>query len=312
MIDLLRQKAARTGLCGIGIAPADDEVVRVFPWAKSVICAAISYLPPVHEDERDKSIPRGFVARVAQSTDYHAVLRGKLDRLARNIPGARFEVCVDTNPLPERKLAALSGMAWRGRNGCVFVEGCGSWVVLGEIVTDQDLKTDDEPLPSRCGDCTICVDSCPAQAITGYGIIDHTRCISALTQASGAIDLCLRPLMHNNIYGCDICQQVCPQNADIRPQSPEFAADMFPGQSPELIHLISMTAVEFKNISSSSIGWIRRTRIRRNAAIAAGNLRNKKALEALAQMLNDDNALLRDVARWAIDKINLDCRAGEG
>ena len=309
MIDLLREKAVRSGLV-IGVAPAIDEVVGVFSWAKSVICAAICYLPPVFEVEQDESIPRGFIARIARSSDYHTVLRDKLDELARSIsdehPSARLEVCVDTNPLPERKLAVLSGIAWRGRNGCVFVEGCGSWAALGEIITDITLKTRVEIIPERCGDCTLCVESCRARAITGFGIVDCARCISALTQVSGTIDPDLRHLMNNNLYGCDICQQVCPQNVGIRPRVSEFAIDTFPGQHPKLIPLIEMNAAEFKNIASSSVGWIRRTRIRRNAAIAAGNLRSKTALGALMRMLNDDNALLRETAGWAIDKITDD------
>ncbi|NLN76272.1 MAG: tRNA epoxyqueuosine(34) reductase QueG [Armatimonadetes bacterium] len=307
MIDLLKDSSNKTGLAAIGIAPAIDEVIGQFPWAKSVVCAAISYLAP--EVEADCGpISTGLVARFARSVDYHRVLRAKLqlvtDAVLRMHPDARTTVCVDTCPLPERKLAVLSGIARPGKNGNVFVDGYGSWVVLGEIVTDLPLRCDAQPQKSICGKCTICIDSCPANAIKQEGIIDRTRCISALTQSSGAIDEQHREMIGNRIYGCDTCQQVCPHNKGIQPTSPEFAVNTFPGKSPELIGLINLTRSDFNNIvAKSSIGWMRRTRIRRNAAIAAGNINCEAACPALIEMLADENAVLREAAQWAINKI---------
>jgi epoxyqueuosine reductase len=277
MIDALRQRARELGLAAIGIAPATDEVTRAFGWARSVVCVAISYLPPGQEPPDDA--PRGLVARFARSADYHLVLREKLARLAevitREHPAARAEICVDTNPLPERKLAVLAGIAWRGKNGCVFVEGCGSWVALGEIVTSAPIQSGVEPPQSKdlCGDCTRCIDACPTRAIIAPHEIDRGRCISALTQAGGEIAPDLRTAMGNRIYGCDICQEVCPQNAGVEPVTPEFAIDVFPGAYPELMPLVDLTAEGFREyVAGSSIGWIRRSRIRRNASIAAENL----------------------------------------
>lgn len=306
MIGLLRETADTVGLSCIGVAPAIDEVLRQYPWAESVICTAISYLPP--EDTGEEAAPCGFVARFAESLDYHIVLREKLAAIAGVVaisrPNARIEVCVDTCSLPERKLAILSGVVWPGKNGNVFVDSLGSWVALGEIVTDLPLRCDAEPEQSRCGDCTLCLEACPAGAISGPGVVDSNRCISALTQASGSIDAALRELMGINIYGCDICQQVCPYNAGLEPVTPEFAQSVFPGKSPALLPLITLTAAKYKaETASSSIGWLRRTRIRRNAAIAAGNLRSKAAIEALKDMCEDENMALQETARWAINKI---------
>jgi epoxyqueuosine reductase len=331
MIDTLQPQARDLGLAAIGIAPATDEVARAFGWARSVVCVALSYLPPhfdtvagadllsasgvdndAHQDLSARGVedglPRGLVARFARSSDYHVVMREKLAGLAEVVrqehPEARLEICVDTCPLPERKLAVLAGIAWPGKNGNMFVEGCGSWVVLGEIITNLPMQSGVEPPQSKCGDCARCIDACPTGAITAAGEVDCARCISALTQASGAVDPELRRAMGNRIYGCDICQQVCPQNEGVVPVTPEFANDLFPGACPGLIPLIRLDAADFKEtVAPSSIGWIRRTRIRRNAAIAAGNLKCEAAIPALTEMLSDDNPVLRNAAEWAIKEI---------
>ncbi|MCE5199350.1 MAG: tRNA epoxyqueuosine(34) reductase QueG [Armatimonadota bacterium] len=306
MIEMLNKWALESGLAKVGVAPVLDEVRKAYPWAKSVIVTAICYLPPEHmcNDE----VPQGLVARVARGKDYHDVLREKIGRLAARFkeerPGARVEVCVDTCPLPERKLAVLGGIAWRGRNGNVFVEGCGSYAALGELVTDIELPTS-KPLDiDRCTDCGRCVRYCPTHAIGANGSIDTSRCLSALTQMSGIIPRELRKVMGNRIYGCDVCQEVCPQNAGVKPSVAEFAEEMLPGACPELIPLIDLSAEEFKNrVKSSSIGWIRRTRIRRNAAIAAGNLKCEQAIASLARVLRDESSILRAHAAWALGEI---------
>jgi epoxyqueuosine reductase len=310
MIDRLKAGAEELGLAAVGIAPAIDEVRRAFPWARSVVCAGISYLPP--EQPPPDDVPRGLVARIARSADYHTVMREKLVGLADAItevhPGARAQLCIDTTPIPERKLAVIAGIGWRGKNSNVFIEGFGSWVALGEIVTDAPIRGSFEPLESetfdRCGDCTLCIDSCPTKAILAPHLVDTTKCISALTQSSAPIPLDLRRALANRIYGCDVCQEVCPLNAGIQAVTPEFALDVFPGAYPELIPLIDLSPAEFKRtVAPSSIGWIGRTRIRRNAAIAAANLRCNEAVPALRHMLCDQNGMLRETAQWAIEEI---------
>lgn len=308
-------RAEEFGFAAFGIAPAIDEVRAVFDWAESVVVGAVSYLPP--EPNPIDNQPRGLIARVARSSDYHIVLREKLSRFASALlleyPGARLEICVDTNPLPERKLAMLAGVAWRGRNGNVFTDGCGSYISIGEIVTDIKLPASEPMLDNRCEKCDKCVRACPAQAITGFGVIDTARCVSGLTQSSGIIPRDLTSSMGNHIYGCDICQEVCPQNANIKSVSPDFAHEAYPGAHSEIVPLIRLSAEEFKNtLKNSSIGWIRRTRIRRNAAIVAGNLKSEEAIPALEEMLCDDNSVLRTHAAWALDDIKLNKHNNNG
>jgi len=306
MIEGLRDKAIGLGFAAVGVAPAIDEVTRVHGWTRSVVCAAISYLPPERPAAGEAS--RGLVARIARGADYHDVVREKLERLVEAVraecPAARVEICVDTNPLPERRLAALAGLGWIGKNGCLFVEGCGSWAALGEIVTDAELESESRTIERQCGDCTRCMDACPTGAITSPGVIDRARCVAALTQQSEAVQMERRAAFGPRVYGCDLCQEVCPCNAAIEPVTPEFAQVVFPGADPELIPLINLTAAEFRtNVAHSSIGWIRRTRIRRNAAIAAGNLGCADAVPALKEMLADENPMLRETAEWAIKEI---------
>ena len=308
MIEALRARADALGPAAVGFTPAIDEVKKEYTWARSVVCAATSYLPPEFCTNEEDVSPRSLVARIARGADYHTVLREKLTELAKAVleahPAAQLQICVDTCRLPERKLAVLSGIAWRGKNGNVFVDGSGSWVALGEIVTDMPFEVSCEPQPERCGDCTRCIDACPTGAIVAPYTVDRSKCLSALTQSSGSIEIGQRRMMGVRIYGCDACQEVCPQNTRIAPITPEFARDEFPGAHPELIPLIRLTAEEFRTkVAQSSIGWIRRTRIRRNAAIAAGNLGCVSALPALQEMLGDENPILREVAEWAIGKI---------
>ena len=283
----------------------------MFPWARSVIATAISYLPP-RTDILD-SLPRGRVARFARSVNYHQVIRSKLDILAnairREAPGSKIEICVDTAPLPERKLAVLAGIATRSVNGNVFVDGCGSYAALGEIVTDLVLPSIETGAAGfdTCAGCDKCRRACPTNAIIGPSVVDASRCVSRLTQMSGVVPRELTRTIGDRVYGCDVCQEVCPLNEGIEPISPEFATEVFPGASPELIPLLLLSPTEFDaRVKYSSIGWIRRTRIRRNAAIAAGNLRCREAVAPLIAMLGDADPVLRVHAAWSLEEIGLE------
>lgn len=268
----LTEEAHAIGIQAVGVGPAVGEAGAAYPWARSVVSVAVSYLPPEPGPAPDGA--RGLVARFARGADYHEVVRSKLEQLAIALESAkRVEICVDTCPLPERKLAVLSGLGWLGKNCCLFVDGCGSYVALGEIVTDMPAGGPAPVLAKRCGDCRRCLDACPTGALTAPGVVDRSKCLSHITQAGGEIASELRAIMGNRVYGCDVCQEVCPHNQGLVPVNAEFAEDRFPGAYPDLGFLLSVTKGEFDSvIRPSSIGWIGRSRLRRNAAIAAENL----------------------------------------
>jgi epoxyqueuosine reductase len=302
----LTQQAAVLGIQAVGAAPATNEVKAFHPWAESVVCVAVSYLPPASVAPADGV--HGLVARVAQGADYHEVVGAKLNLLADSLTsrtGAyRMEIHVDTCPLPERKLAVLSGIGWLGKNCCVFVDGCGSYVALGEIVTSVPLPPSQTQHASRCGDCALCLDACPTGALIGPGKLDRSKCLSRITQSGEAIPRELRSTLGARLYGCDVCQEVCPHNAGLVPLNSEFAEGRFPGAQPDLLPLLNVTGEDFvRRIKPSSIGWVGRTRLRRNAAVAAGNIASADAVPELCRMLNDPNHALRPGAAWALGRI---------
>ncbi|MDH7600946.1 MAG: tRNA epoxyqueuosine(34) reductase QueG [Armatimonadota bacterium] len=306
ILDKIQSRAQNLGLAAVGVAPAVEEVLARFPWAQSVICAALSYLPP--EEPPPDARPRGLVARFARGVDYHLVLRQKLQSLREIIlgiyPDALAEVCVDTTRIPERKLAVLSGIGFRGWNANVFVGDNGSWVVLGEIVTDLRLPPNPNPQQNKCAECKECMKRCPTQAIKQPYVVDRNLCLSDVTQRRGVIPPELRLKLGNRVYGCDVCQEVCPLNRDVAPSTPEFARRVFPGAHPDLIELMLMTEDDFQaRVRHSSIGWIGRSTIRRNAAVAAGNLESEEAVSALEQLAQDVDPAVAEHATWAIERI---------
>lgn len=306
MDSCLIQQAADLGIQAVGVAPTIDEVRDLHPWAESVVCAAVSYLPP--DPEAPTEGVHGLVARVARGADYHEVVRAKLNQLADSLAATvgphKHEVHVDTCPLPERKLAALSGIAWLGTNCCAYVDGCGSYVALGEIVTAAPLAPSRTRQDSRCDDCRLCIDACPTGALTEPGKLERSKCLSHITQTGNMVPCELRSSLGVRIYGCDVCQEVCPHNAGLNTVSPEFAEVRFPGARPDLMPLLNISKSDFINrVKPSSIGWIGRARLRRNAAIAAGNAGSAEAVSELCRMLADQNPVLRSGAAWALGRI---------
>jgi epoxyqueuosine reductase len=186
------------------------------PGAKSIICVAINYCPkldPVPEGQRQS---RGKVARYALGDDYHEVIKSRLYQLADwlrgEVPEAETRCAVDTAPVMEKELSARAGVGWIGKNTCLINERIGSWLLLGEVLTTIDLPFDD-PAGDRCGTCRRCIDACPTQAITGPYQLDARKCISYLTiEHRGEIEPMLQKQLSGWVYGCDICQEVCPWN----------------------------------------------------------------------------------------------------
>jgi epoxyqueuosine reductase len=250
------------------------------------------------------------IARYAQgSADYHDVIRAKLRELARflrhEVPGCKARGVVDTAPLLERDFARLAGLGWFGKNTMLINKRLGSWFFLAALLVDVELEYDAPHAASHCGKCTRCLDACPTGAFVEPYVLDARRCISYLTiEHRGAIPEELRPGMGDWLFGCDICQEVCPWNSKAPLSSePAFAAH------PELTGadaaaLLSLEEGEFRRrFGGTALARPGRAGLVRNAAIVAGNSANSMARGPLAAALNDDAEVVRDAAGWAFERL---------
>ena len=186
------------------------------PGAASAVCVAMNYHVPLQSASEEQLADQGRIARYALGTDYHDVMKARLHALAdairRLAPDAQTRASVDTAPVMERELAARAGIGWIGKNTCLIHPRIGSWILLGQVITTLPLPVD-EAIADHCGTCTRCIDACPTQAITAPWQLDSRRCISYLTiEHRGEIADELKQGIGNWLYGCDICQEVCPHN----------------------------------------------------------------------------------------------------
>ncbi len=287
-----------------------SSLAHVAPWARSVIVCAINYNTdhPYSIETRDSS--RGWISRYAWSReDYHdAVLRRlkEVEASLRDSVSTELRLTlttrsyVDTGPIVERVFAKYAGVGWIGKNTCVISQKKGSWLFLGVILTSLELSPD-LPAPDRCGTCTRCIDACPTDAILAPYELDSNKCISYLTiEKRGSIPEDLRSGMGPHVFGCDICQDVCPWNR----KAPASSAPEFQPRSglvnPALAWLAEMSSEEFRAIFRASP--VRRTKfsgLRRNVAIAMGNSGNKEFLPILDQLAADEDESVSESARWA-------------
>lgn len=211
--------------------------------AKSIICVAINYFAPLVPRSDDPQHPHGRIARYALGDDYHDTIKTRLhvlaDWLREQAPGIKTRVCVDTAPVLEKELASLAGLTWIGKNTCAINHRLGSWLLLGEVLTTLELATD-APQTDHCGSCCRCIDACPTGAITAPYQIDARRCISYLTiEHRQPLDASQRHDLGPWLYGCDICQDVCPFNAHAPVQTDPAFHPRFPTGSLELQEVIS-------------------------------------------------------------------------
>jgi epoxyqueuosine reductase len=239
------------------------------------------------------------------------VLRDKLDKLTVFIAelesGARIESMVDTGALSDRAVAERAGLGFVGKNCALITDEFGSWVYLGELVTNLPLPAD-QPVEEGCGDCNICVDACPTGALVQGGQLNAQRCIAYLTQVKDFIPDEFRAKIGNRLYGCDTCQTVCPKNRRINmTHHTEFQPDPEVAK-PLLLPLLDMSNKEFKEkFGLSSSSWRGKKPIQRNAILALAHFKDKTAIPQLSRLLESDpRPVIRGTAAWALGKIGGD------
>jgi len=280
-----------------------------FPWARSVLSVGLQYdtgAPYSTETAAD----RGWIARYAWGDDYHDVMKAMLERLrtalAAEMGPMDSRVYVDTGPVVERAYAAAAGLGAWGKNTCLLHPEHGSWFFLGEVITDLDMAPD-APRPDMCGTCTACLDACPTGALPAPYVLDATRCISYLTiEIKGAIPEDRREGMGRHVFGCDICQDVCPWNRRRR----HTGGDAFNAReglvAPELLDLASATLDEdaFRaRFRGSPVKRAKRRGMLRNVAVAIGNSGDRAARPMLERLAADDDPIVREHAAWALSRM---------
>lgn len=276
--------------------------------ARSIVVVGMNYYSSDAGPISDAARP--LIARYARGSDYHAVFEEKLELLAdalRGLCGAEAAVraYVDYGPVLERDHAQRAGLGWIGKNTVLIHPDVGSYVFLGEIITTAALEPDEAFRADHCGTCVRCIDACPTGAIKGPRELDARLCISYLTiELRGPMPRELRPLIGNRVFGCDICQEVCPWNGDItETNEPRFRPrDDVTG--PELIELMGLSESDFRQrYADTPITRARRAGFLRNVAVALGNWGALDALPALTSGLNDDEPLVRGHSAWALGRL---------
>ncbi len=286
----------------------------LLPGAKSLIVVALAYgrdavATPV---SGPTLLPlSGLVARYARGVDYHGLFKERLRRLAdrcADLSGRRVlaRPCVDTAPLLEREAARRAGIGFTAKNTMTIVPGLGSYVLLGELLTDIELAPG-TPIPPSCGSCRACLDACPTSAFLDAYTLDARRCISYLTiELRGPIPRPLRPLIGRWVFGCDVCQEACPFNHSRRQRAADSALAARPGSSEiDLVALLRITTSDFRRlVRNTALSRVTRPRMQRNAAVALGNSGEASAVPPLAQALaSNPSALVRSHCAWALGRI---------
>jgi epoxyqueuosine reductase len=328
----MRAEAAGFDLSGVAAAFPHDDAARYQAWVaagsagemryltdyradrrndpsellcnvRSIVCLAMFYNGPEPRSTEFDEPGRAWISRYAWGDDYHETLKRRLDSLVQELLEIEvfdYKICVDTAPLLERSYAREAGLGWIGKNTCLINQGKGSWFFLAEILTSLELETG-TAAPDRCGTCTSCIDACPTAAITPEGL-DARLCIAYLTiELRSSIPEQLRPMMGNHIFGCDICQDVCPWNRKAPVNRDEaFAPRHF---APPLDQLAALTESEFEEMFRGTP--VERARYRgflRNVCIAMGNQPREEYRARLEELSRSEDALIAEHAAWALSR----------
>jgi epoxyqueuosine reductase len=270
----------------------------LLPDARTVVSAALSYYAQGPELEPGEGrLPR-YTWR-----DAYAELREKLDSLGGRI-GGNYRVLVDENQHVDREGAARAGVGFYGKNTLLITRKFGSWVVLGTVITDAEIEAS-APLALDCGSCTRCIDACPTGALDEPGVLDSTRCLSYWTQAPGSIPEAYRAELGTQVYGCDICQDVCPWNRGVEKR---LAGEPLPAEAEPVVSLLEWLEAPEEELRAryDRLYFPRNDAryLRRNALVAAGNSGDPSVAEAVDRYRDDPDELLREHARWAADRLS--------
>ena len=283
---------------------------ELLPGARSIISLGLNYYPGSTPTPVSGS---GLVARYAQGRDYHRVMKRRMRRLVialsehPALQQADEELTarwyVDDGPMLDRAAASRAGLGWFGKNGNILNPTYGSWLLLGQIVTNLKLEPD-APLAKTCGQCARCIPACPTDAIVAPYVVDNRRCISYLTiEHKGVIPLELRSAMGTWVFGCDICQEVCPVNRKAKATSdPNFGRRDL--TTLDLIELLDMDETQFRQrFAGTPLMRAKRIGMQRNACVALGNMGDAVAAPALERALGSEEPLVQQHAAWALGRI---------
>lgn len=274
--------------------------------AKTIISIAVAYPHKLKQQPQKTQYKRGKFTPNSWGLDYHHVLQDKLDKLARGIEEltADFEYkgMVDTGALVDTAVAQRAGIGFLGKNGLVISKEYGSYMFLGELITNLEIEPD-QPVDYGCGDCTRCLTSCPTSCLLGDGSMNAKRCLSFQTQDKGVMDLEFRKKIKTVIYGCDICQICCPYNKGLdNPLATEIDPDL---AHPELIPFLELSNGQFKEKFGMVAGsWRGKNILQRNAIIALANSRDRSAIPKILQIIDkSQNQVHVATAIWALGEI---------
>jgi epoxyqueuosine reductase len=342
LTDELKQRATELGFCAVGVTSAERfseaetaavdrtqqglmdglpwwnearahataDPQRATPEARSVIALAFPHPQLSPSPLAESASPLGRIAAYALGRDYHEVLLERMQALVTMLRerGHVAKTYVDHGWMLDRSAAARAGLGWLGKNTNLLIPGVGSYVLLAEIVTSAELDLD-RPLQKTCGSCDACMRVCPTGALIEPGVLDNRRCISFWTiEHRGIIPLDIRPLIGDWIFGCDLCQEICPVNTSPRAAAPDAQAIEAFGPiieaRPRLEELLSIDEDGFRARFRKSAVWrTRRSGLLRNVCIALGNIADRSSVPSLAIALDDGEPLVRGHAAWALGRL---------
>lgn len=285
------------------------EPKQLMDGAKSIISIALAYPSKINNPPKSKpGERRGIFCRASWGTDYHHVLRDRLEKLAAyiqtRVPQFEYKTMVDTGELSDRAVAERAGIGFSGKNTMIITKEFGSWVYLGEMITSIPFIPD-KPIEDSCGDCRICLDACPTGALVQGGQLNAQRCLAFLTQTKDFLPDEFRTKIGTRVYGCDTCQAVCPYNKGIDFHlHEEFEADPEVAK-PLLRPMLKMSNREFREKFGAVSGfWRGKNPLQRNAMIGLAHFKDETAVDDLiAVMMEDVRPVIRGTAAWALGKI---------